>query len=164
MWRQIQRRNFTSWEKLAQFLNLDPSCFPSIVKKPTFPLSLPLRLAEKIEKNNLNDPILLQFVPLKQKNTDSTLFKKDPVGDVKAQKTSKLLKKYSDRALLLCTSSCAMHCRYCFRQHYEYETENKSFSEEITLIQNDLSLREIILSGGDPLSFRCRSKKPHQRS
>lgn len=46
-----------------------------------------------------------------------------------------------------------MHCRYCFRQNFDYDTENKGFENEITLIAADPSIREVILSGGDPLSL-----------
>jgi KamA family protein len=45
-----------------------------------------------------------------------------------------------------------MHCRYCFRQNFPYETADKSFDEELTYLQNN-PISEIILSGGDPLSL-----------
>jgi len=152
-WRQLQLKNFTNWEKLAQFLNLDFPSASMFLKKPLFPLNLPLRLANKIEKNCLQDPILLQFLPLQEETKEKEEFKKDPLEEIEAQKTTRLLQKYSSRALLICTSACAMHCRYCFRQHYAYSSSSKEFLEEICWIQKELSLREIILSGGDPLSL-----------
>ncbi len=152
-WRQIQRQNFTCWKKLAEFLELDPIYFPAILKDSHFPLNLPFRLAQKIQKNSWDDPILLQFLPLEKEKEESFQFQKDPVGDNESRKTGKLLKKYDGRALLLCTSSCAMNCRFCFRQNYDYQTQNKEFEEEIELIHQDSTLGEIILSGGDPLSL-----------
>lgn len=152
-WRQIQLQNFTCWKKLADFLELDPAYFPAILKDSHFPLNLPLRLAQKIQKNRWDDPILLQFLPVEKEKEIVLGYKADPVGDLEARKSSKLLKKYHGRALLVCTSSCAMNCRFCFRQNYDYETQNKEFSEEIELIRQDDSLTEIILSGGDPLSL-----------
>jgi lysine 2,3-aminomutase len=152
-WRQIQRQNFTCWKKLAKFLELDAVYFPEILKDSHFPLNLPLRLAQKIQKNTLDDPILLQFLPLEKEKENTSQFLEDPVGDNEARKTGKLLQKYEGRALLLCTSSCAMNCRFCFRQNYDYQIQNKEFEEEIELIRQDSSLTEIILSGGDPLSL-----------
>ena len=152
-WRQIQRQNFTCWKKLSEFLALDPAYFQDILKESHFPLNLPLRLAQKIQKNTLDDPILLQFLPLEKEREASFQFQQDPVGDLEARKTGKLLQKYEGRALLLCTSSCAMNCRFCFRQNYDYQTQNKEFEEELDLIRQDSSLTEIILSGGDPLSL-----------
>ena len=45
-----------------------------------------------------------------------------------------------------------MHCRYCFRQHYPYAAAY-DYSKELDLIRQDSSIKEIILSGGDPLSL-----------
>lgn len=152
-WRQIQRQNFTCWKKLTEFLQLDPAHFSQIFKDSHFPLNLPLRLAQKIQKNTWDDPILLQFLPLNKEKERVSGFLADPVGDLEARKSSKLIKKYQGRALLICTGSCAMNCRFCFRQNYDYETDDKSFANEIELIWQDTTLTEIILSGGDPLSL-----------
>jgi EF-P beta-lysylation protein EpmB len=76
----------------------------------------------------------------------------DPVCDVAFQQEGKLLRKYEGRVLLLCTSACAMHCRYCFRQYFAYDS-SKAFEEELAQIEQDLSIHEVILSGGDPLSL-----------
>lgn len=117
-WRAQLRKNFTRWDDLAHFLLWEQ--VPPAYTSSSFPLNLPLRIAEKIQKNNLNDPLLKQFLPSHQEA--STTGMNDPVGDCAAQKTQKLLHKYHGRALLLASSACAMHCRYCFRKHYDYET------------------------------------------
>ncbi len=150
-WRQIQLQNFTNWEKLLQFLEFSDHSF--ILKNPKFPLNLPFRLASKIEKNNINDPILKQFLPSLLELEEKKGFTLDPVQDGVFRKENKLLHKYEGRALLVCTSACAMHCRYCFRKNFDYDTKEKSFEKELELIRADTSLAEIILSGGDPLSL-----------
>ena len=152
-WRDVQRQNFTYWKSLAEFLQLNSQHYSAILQNSHFPLNLPLRLAQKIEKNCWEDPILQQFLPTHPETLPIAGFQNDAVGDVPAKKTSKLLQKYTGRALLLATSSCAMNCRFCFRQHYNYETQEKNFDREIAMIQQDPSLTEIILSGGDPLSL-----------
>lgn len=125
----------------------------SIVPKSHFPLNLPRRLAEKMEKGRLDDPLLRQFLPLVEEEVQNPLFVADPIADNAFRKSPKLLHKYHGRALLVCTSACAMHCRYCFRRHFDYETTDKFFQEELALIAEDSSLSEILLSGGDPLSL-----------
>ena len=124
-----------------------------ILTAPRFVLNLPRRLASKIAKDTLDDPILRQFVPLTDETIETPGFVKDPVQDCSFKKTDKLLHKYEGRALLLASSACAMHCRYCFRQNFPYETEEKSFDAEIEYLKKDQSISEIILSGGDPLSL-----------
>lgn len=153
LWRRIQRQNFTRMDALADFLELSPAQRALLWDKPRFPLNLPLRLARKIVKKTLNDPILRQFVPLCEETSSPAHFLADPVGDKASRKCSKFLHKYHGRALLLATSACAMHCRYCFRQQFPYDTSPPLFTSEIAAIQADSSLEEIILSGGDPLSL-----------
>ncbi len=152
-WRDILRLNFTDWIKLADFLELDSKQRLEIIPSKHFPLNLPRRLAEKIAKGTLDDPILLQFVPTAAEAVTQPGFGCDPVGDVASRKAPKLLHKYRGRALLLCTSACAMHCRYCFRQHFDYAVKDKLFHEELEVIQSDPTIHEVILSGGDPLSL-----------
>lgn len=156
-WRQIQRTNINSCEELINYLELDESNKQRLFKDSAFILNLPRRLAAKIQKNTLDDPILRQFVPLMEENIKTLSFVSDPVGDTRAQCTSKLLKKYEGRALLLVSSACAMHCRYCFRQNYPYETSERSFEKELEILKSDPSIQEIILSGGDPLSLSNES-------
>lgn len=154
-WRQILRQNFTQWEALADFLELDADQRQIILTKSHFPLNLPRRLAEKITKHTLNDPILHQFLPTIMEKEISPDFFTDPVGDCAAQETPKLLHKYQGRALLVCSGACAMHCRYCFRQNYSYDSDHH-YSKEIQLISEDPTIHEVLLSGGDPLSLSDR--------
>ena len=145
-WRQIQTTNFTKREKLAEFLKI-----PEIASS-SFPLNFPYRLAEKVEKGRLDDPILLQFLPTTQEALKTPGFHRDPVSDCSFQRAPHLLQKYSGRALLITTSACVMNCRFCFRQNYPYESDS-TLTEEIEMIRNDPTIHEVILSGGDPLSL-----------
>jgi len=154
LWRQIQKENFHSLEKLASFLDLDTYQTSQLTSIRSFPLNLPYRLAKKITKRSLQDPILRQFIPLIAEQKHDPNFSLDPVQDETfRQAGSKLIHKYSGRALLTTSSACTMHCRYCFRKNFSYETSRKGFAQEITSISQNISLSEIILSGGDPLSL-----------
>ena len=152
-WRQIQRNNFTDWKKLLLFLDFNSVNEQQVLSDSRFPLNLPVRLAEKIQKSHWEDPILRQFLPTIQERDSSPLFVMDPLADESFRSQPKLLHKYHGRALIVSTGACAMHCRYCFRQHFEYETKDKHFDQEINAIERDSSLSEVLLSGGDPLSL-----------
>ena len=84
------------------------------MKRPRFALNIPQRLAAKMAKNDLTDPLLLQFVPLSEELATTPGFLADPLQDQKFKKEKKILHKYKSRVLLIATSACAMHCRYCF--------------------------------------------------
>lgn len=151
-WRQILRKSFTRVEQLADFLELDNEQRAQLVIHPNFPCLVPLRLAQKMTKKTLEDPLIRQFLPTQQELQNHPHFVLDPVCDVNFQQESKLLHKYEGRVLLVCTSACVMHCRYCFRQNFNYDT-SKTFEKELSRIRQDFSIHEVILSGGDPLSL-----------
>ncbi|MCH9611390.1 MAG: L-lysine 2,3-aminomutase [Chlamydiales bacterium] len=150
MWREIQRTNFRKLQPLLDFLKLDDSQ-RQMVEKNDFALNLPQRLAHKMEKGTLDDPLVRQFLPLVLEKEPCEGFSSNPVGDDQAKCGTRLLKKYRNRALLMPTAACAMHCRYCFRRHFDYGVSD--LSSEIKQIESDKDLNEIILSGGDPLSL-----------
>jgi EF-P beta-lysylation protein EpmB len=152
-WKRILRKNFTKINELIDFLELNQEQKECVEKKAKFALNVPLRFAEKMKKSTLDDPLVRQFLPSINESSLEPGFEVDPVGDSCAQVSSKLLHKYQGRVLLLTTGACAVHCRYCFRQNFNYEAENKSFHEEIAMIAADPSIHEVILSGGDPLSL-----------
>lgn len=120
---------------------------------PRFVLNVPQRLAEKMAKNNLDDPIFRQFVPLAEELIPTQGYISDPVCDQSFRHGKKILHKYEGRALWLATSACAMHCRYCFRQNFPYETEVQGYQEELAYLKENEDIQEVILSGGDPLSL-----------
>lgn len=157
LWRKIQKENFTKLEPLLEFLQFSSDQQNKLLSSPRFNLNLPRRLAEKIAKNDLNDPLFRQFVPLHEETLSTPGFTLEPVLDQEFRKSKKILHKYKQRALLITTSACAMHCRYCFRQNFPYETTTAGFEDEISYIKNDPTLSEVILSGGDPLSLSDKS-------
>lgn len=58
--------------------------------------------------------------------------------------------KYHGRVLLIGQTSCAVHCRYCFRKEFNYKDNipgRKDWLKAFEYIANDKSLEEIILSG-----------------
>lgn len=171
LWRQIQKNNFSRAELLLEYLEMAPEKREKVIFHPNFSLNVPLRLASKMEKNSLTDPLFKQFVPL-QDELDRGFGVLEPLQDQTFRKSQKLLKKYQGRALLLATGACAMNCRFCFRQNFPYETEERSFNKELALLALDPTLSEIILSGGDPLSlsdgslaslFQALEEIPHIR-
>jgi len=105
---------------------------------------------------DINDPLLRQIFPLIDEGFNSVDFVTDPVGDHLAVTSPGILQKYHGRALLLTTGACAIHCRYCFRRHYPYTDDNplaSQWQQTLTTLENDKTLNEVILSGGDPLAL-----------
>jgi EF-P beta-lysylation protein EpmB len=110
---------------------------------------------ELIEPGNLDDPLLRQILPGAAELIATPGYSSDPVGEHGCGSVPGLLHKYHGRALLVATNACAIHCRYCFRREYPYETESGPgvWQQAITAIAEDPTCTEVLLSGGDPWSL-----------
>jgi EF-P beta-lysylation protein EpmB len=109
-----------------------------------------------MRRGDPTDPLLLQVLPQAAELGDVPGFTRDPVGDIAARAAAGVLHKYQGRALLIATGSCAVHCRYCFRRHFPYGEEIAAASQwrdALSHVKADPSIRELILSGGDPLAL-----------
>jgi EF-P beta-lysylation protein EpmB len=121
-----------------------------------FSLRVPRSYVARMKSQDPMDPLLLQVIPRLSEEEVLAAFVCDPVGDLTATKQCGILQKYVGRVLLMVTSSCAVHCRYCFRREYPYDDGVAKGSEldlALASIDADQSISEVILSGGDPLSM-----------
>ncbi len=119
-----------------------------------FPVFAPRGYIARMRPGDEHDPLLRQVLPLEDELTPVAGYSHDPVGDRAATHTPGLLHKYDSRVLMVTTGACAVHCRYCFRRHFPYQESPKSvaaWQPALAEIAADSSLREVILSGGDPL-------------
>lgn len=135
--------------QLLKLLEIEASLAHKVALKQNFRLQVPSSYVARMRKGDPDDPLLRQVLPLIEENKQLQRFSKDPVGDGIAEKAPGLLHKYHGRVLLVTTGACAIHCRYCFRQHYHYSAA-KPFAA-LESIRADTSITEVILSGGDPL-------------
>jgi EF-P beta-lysylation protein EpmB len=78
-------------------------------------------------------------------------FANDPVGDMEAEIESGILQKYKGRLLVLAGSECAIHCRFCFRRNIRQKKAENLPSKILKYLKKDKNIKEVILSGGDPL-------------
>ncbi len=156
-WRESLKRAIRSEAQLLEELELPAELLgPAKLASSSFPLFVPREYVARIKKGDPHDPLLLQVLPLGAELESPAGFITDPVGDLAAEKTAGLLKKYDRRALLITTGACAVHCRYCFRRHFPYSEGPRSVEEwepALDIIRGDESLDEVILSGGDPLTL-----------
>jgi len=124
-----------------------------------FPVRVPHAFADRIQRNTPDDPILRQVFPYLDEENDCEGYVKDPLAESNVQPVQGLLQKYNSRVLSITTGACAIHCRYCFRRHFPYQdasTNGIHLKQSLDYIEADKSIKEVILSGGDPLSLSDR--------
>lgn len=154
-WQQEMAGAFSRPENLLDFLDLGSTLLPAAVEASThFAFKVTRSYASRMKKGDPEDPLLRQVLPLANELEYSPGYGVDPVGDIQALAAPGVLHKYHGRALLITTGVCAIHCRYCFRRAFPYSEARLPKQQEslaLDYIGRDETIREVILSGGDPL-------------
>ena len=156
-WRHQWRDAVRDPRELLALLGLDAlAARVSDAAAAQFPLRVPRAFVARMRHGDARDPLLRQVLPLDDEDRIVPGFGLDAVGDVAARTAHGVLQKYRGRALLVATGSCAVHCRYCFRRHFDYAGDTAAaggWAEAVARIAADPSVEEVLLSGGDPLSL-----------
>jgi EF-P beta-lysylation protein EpmB len=156
-WQQLWRDAVRDPRELLDLLGLDAADLGiSDAAATQFPLRVPRGFVAKMRHGDPHDPLLRQVLPLDAEMRPMPGFSLDAVGDGAAKAADGVIRKYRGRALLITTGSCAVHCRYCFRRHFDYAAETAAagnWREAADVIRADTDIDEVILSGGDPWSL-----------
>jgi lysine 2,3-aminomutase len=101
------------------------------------------------------DPIAAQYIPRAAEHSTLPYESDDPIGDRRYLVTARLVHHYPDRALLLVSDRCATYCRHCFRRHFTGHGGGRltaaQLEEACAYLAATPAIREVLLSGGDPL-------------
>jgi len=121
-----------------------------------FPLSITPYYASLIKKENyVNDPIFKQAFPNPAELKISKCDMKDPLHEDKDCPTEGITHRYPDRVLFLVSNRCAMYCRHCTRKRKvgdpDHIPSKHQIIQGIRYIENNPQIRDVLLSGGDPL-------------
>lgn len=159
-WQRALQEAITEPADLLATVGLGPEWLdPAIRAAARFRLRVPRGFVARMRRGDPADPLLRQVLPLGCELEPAPGYVADPVGDLAAVAGPGLLQKYEGRALLVTTGACAVNCRYCFRRHFPYAEETArrgAFAPAIAALRADPSIREVILSGGDPLTLSDR--------
>jgi len=150
-WQQALIQAVTDINVLAELLNIE---LDNQFTTP-FPLRVPRGFVNKMKKGDLNDPLLLQVLALKQETLIDPNFSTDPLQESNCNPHPGILHKFKNRVLLTLTGHCAVNCRYCFRRHFPYENNTlslKTWEKNLGYVRQNPDIIEVILSGGDPLT------------
>ncbi len=103
------------------------------------------------------DPIRRILMPRRQELHRGVQSMLDPLGEKQNSRTSRIVHRYPDRALFLVTDFCSVYCRFCTRKHFtggEASFPRKDeYAEALAYLRRATGIREVILSGGDPLTL-----------
>ena len=157
-WQTQLSEAITSIDELLSLLQLE-SLRTSVYVPKHFELRVPRGFVAKMTVGDSNDPLLKQVLPDQQEQIKVTGYVADPLHENAQNPVKGMLHKYQSRVLLTITGACAIHCRYCFRQHFDYSANMPTADAKeniIRYITEYPEVNEVILSGGDPLNVTNR--------
>lgn len=97
------------------------------------------------------------ILPLVLENQTGVQSLKDPLGEEDHSPEKHIIHRYPDRVIFLITDICPIYCRYCTRKRFTAQREKLISKEEhqraLSYIQKNKGIKEVILSGGDPLTL-----------
>lgn len=115
--------------------------------------------ASLVSSDSDQDPIRRIMMPHEKELTDTFQSQLDPLGERKKsnQPVKRIIHRYSDRVLFLVTDICSVYCRYCTRKHFTGSDQAfikpNEYQEALSYLKQATGVREVILSGGDPLTL-----------
>lgn len=157
LWQIALRDAIRTIDSLCVELELDPALLGyGAAAARRFPLLVPRPFVNRMRRRDPHDPLLRQVLPAADEDRPQPDFLADPVADQAAIISPGLLHKYEGRALVVATGACAIHCRYCFRQNFDYAglpSASELADRVAEAVASDPEISEVILSGGDPLTL-----------
>ena len=154
-WRKLLRDALRTPEALLAALGLEAhqEALAPDAASP-FPVRVPAPFLAAMNPGDPADPVLRQVLARQDERALTPGFTTDPLQEQAHSPLPGLLHKYQNRALLITTGACAVHCRYCFRRHYPYSEGHSGGAQlpaALAYLERETSIEEVILSGGDPL-------------
>ncbi len=156
-WQEILANTIRTTDKLCRLLEIDRQGFTGYPSTGQAVSSQgACTVPGKNQKGDPEDPLLQQVFPdIAEANEARDTVLTHPARE-RSQSAARHIAQVQGRALLIATSSCAVHCRYCFRRHFPYSDNppgKEGWKTSLDYIRQDTSIQEVILSGGDPLTL-----------
>jgi lysine 2,3-aminomutase len=123
------------------------------------PLGVTPYYASLMDPLDPSDPIRRSMIPVGGELVRGLGEADDPLAEDADSPVPGLVHRYPDRVLFLVTNFCATYCRYCTRARLvghtgEYHFNNAQYQQALDYIASHREIRDVLLSGGDPLTMR----------
>lgn len=160
-WTWHMQNRLTSIDDLRTYINLNSDELKGISTcLHKFRMAVTPYYASLIDSNDPNCPIRKQAIPSNQELVSSGCDLDDPLHEEEDSPVPGLIHRYPDRVLLLVTDQCAMYCRHCTRRRLAGQRDqalpHKQVEIALEYIRRNPVIRDVIISGGDPLTLPDR--------
>lgn len=149
-WQRLLQDNITHPGDLTRRFGVDPRPLEAVAER--YPMRVNPYYLGLIK--SVGDPIWRQAVPAEEELQESVCMI-DPLDEENQSPVPNLVHRYPDRVLFLVSSECAMYCRFCTRKRKvggeQMLISRETIEQGLAYIRNHPEVRDVILSGGDPL-------------
>jgi lysine 2,3-aminomutase len=155
VWQQQKRiKSMEQLEKVAQVTPEEREAFAQ--SNEMFNMGITPYYASLIDPNDPNCPIRLQSVPKPGELLILPTDLEDPLAEERDMPVPGITHRYPDRVLFYTTHNCPVYCRHCTRKRKVSDPSssaaNKQLEESLAYIESHKEIRDVVISGGDPLS------------
>ncbi len=159
-WRWQLSHRLNSVEDFEQVLTLTESERKALNQPGLFRVDITPYFASLIDPDNPLDPVRKQIIPTADEITPFTGEMGNSLAEDAHSPVPGLVHRYPDRVLMLVTTQCASYCRYCTRSRIVGDPtqtfSSKDFEAQLDYLRNTPQVRDVLLSGGDPLTLAPR--------
>ncbi|NDJ62993.1 MAG: lysine 2,3-aminomutase [Chloroflexi bacterium] len=159
-WRWQLANRLNSVDDLARIINLTPEEIEGLQAQDMFRVDITPYFASLLDPNDPYCPIRRQVLPLGREKQAFTGMMEDSLAEDQHSPVPGLVHRYPDRVLMLLTTQCASYCRYCTRSRIVGDpgvTFSKAeFEQQLDYLRQTPQVRDVLLSGGDPLAVAPR--------
>ncbi len=154
-WRWQLRNRIKNVSSLSRIITFSEDERTAILRCPSRPpLAITPYYASLLDATNPDQPVRRTVVPVNSEYAFAPGESDDPLGEDDDSPVPGLVHRYPDRALFLVTGFCPTYCRYCTRSRIVGRPLGREHWERaITYIERNRSVRDVLLSGGDPLTL-----------
>jgi lysine 2,3-aminomutase len=159
-WRWQMANRLNSVDELGKIINLTASEKEALSTKGLFRVDITPYFASLIDPDDPTCPVRMQVIPTAGEKQSFQSMMVDSLAEDKHSPVPGLVHRYPDRVLMLVTTQCASYCRYCTRSRIVGDPtqtfSRKEFDAQIEYIENTPQIRDVLLSGGDPMVLAPR--------
>jgi len=159
-WRWQMSNRLNTAGDFEKIFTLTESEHKALTSQGLFRVDITPYFVSLIDPNDPNDPIRKQVIPTANEILPFTGMMEDSLAEDRHSPVPGLVHRYPDRVLMLVTTQCASYCRYCTRSRIVGDpTANFSrtdFDAQIDYLKHTPQVRDVLLSGGDPLTIAPR--------
>lgn len=154
-WKWQLRNSITTLPALESKIELTPEEKAAI--SPSLPLRITPYYLDVITRLDHNHPLRRCVIPSSLELQENDNEYDDPLNEEKHSPVRGIVHKYPDRVLFLVTNFCSNNCRYCTRSRIiekdSYTFGGSDYWEAIKYITEHTEIRDVLISGGDPLTM-----------